>query len=73
MGRVLELFAKRGLVPSRWHSAAGGPEGRELDIDIQMRGMDHDLAAYVAACLRQIVGVEGVVTSRKVDGACPEQ
>ena len=24
MPRVLELFAKRGLVPQRWHSAAAG-------------------------------------------------
>ena len=65
MPRVLELFAKRGLVPSSWHSATSGPEERELTIDIQMQGMGLELADYVAACLRQIVHVEVVLTSRK--------
>ncbi len=65
MPRVLELFAKRGLVPSSWHSTVAGTENRELTIDIQMRGMEAALADYVAACLRQIVGVDVVLTSRK--------
>ena len=39
MPRVLELFAKRGLVPSSWHSATSGLDDSELTIDIQMRGM----------------------------------
>ena len=65
MPRVLELFSKRGLVPSSWHSATGGPDQRELTIDLQMRGMEAELADYVAACLRQIVGVEVVLTTRK--------
>ena len=65
MPRVLELFSKRGLVPSSWHSSTGGVDERELTIDLQMRGMDVELADYVAACLRQIVGVEVVLTSRK--------
>ena len=65
MPRVLELFAKRGLVPSSWHSTTSGPEERELTIDIQMQDMGFELADYVAACLRQIVHVEVVLTSRK--------
>ena len=65
MPRVLELFSKRGLVPSSWHSATGGPDQRELTIDLQMRGMEAELADYLAACLRQIVGVEVVLTTRK--------
>ena len=65
MPRVLELFSKRGLVPSSWHSSTGGLDDRELTIDLQMRGMEVELADYVAACLRQIVGVEVVLTSRK--------
>jgi len=40
MPRVLELFAKRGLVPSSWHSATGGPvvdgQQSELTIDIEI-------------------------------------
>jgi acetolactate synthase small subunit len=62
MPRVLELFAKRGLVPSSWHSSVAG---EELTIDIQMRGMEGELADYVAACLRQVTYVQVVLTSEK--------
>ena len=62
MPRVLELFAKRGLVPTRWHSNA---LGRELAIDIQITGVSRDLALYIAACLRQIAYVDAVLTSER--------
>jgi hypothetical protein len=69
MPRVLELFAKRGLVPSSWHSATGGPLENgvesELTIDIQMRGMAAETADFIAARLRQIPDVELVLTSQK--------
>ena len=39
MPRVLELFAKRGLVPSTWHSLRCGTDEGELAIEIQMRGL----------------------------------
>ena len=63
MPRVLELFAKRGLVPTSWTSRVGHEQ--DLMIDIQMQGMDGNLTDYVAACLRQIVGVEVVLVSEK--------
>ncbi len=65
MPRVLELFAKRGLVPSSWHSSTGGLDDDALTIDIQMRGMEVELADYIAACLRQIADVEVVLISQK--------
>lgn len=65
MPRVMELFAKRGLVPSSWHSSVGGAGGEELTIDVQVLGMAPDLAEYVAACLRQLAYVEVVLTSEK--------
>jgi hypothetical protein len=65
MPRVLELFAKRGLVPTAWHSAVYGTERPELTIDIQMRGLERDLMDYLAACLRQIAYVEVVLTTEK--------
>ena len=73
MSRVLELFAKRNLVPTRWHSdviVAAARDGglATLQIDIQMEGMEADLAAYVARCLRQIYGVDSVLTSTKTAG-----
>jgi acetolactate synthase small subunit len=65
MPRVLELFAKRGLVPSSWHSATSGLDDSELTIDIQMRGMPEDLANFIAARLRQMADIETVLTSQK--------
>jgi acetolactate synthase small subunit len=61
MPRVLELFAKRGLVPELWHSAVVRP-GARLTIDIEVAGLG-DTADYVANCLRQIAGVEVVLTA----------
>ncbi|MEK9726007.1 MAG: hypothetical protein VW405_21320 [Rhodospirillaceae bacterium] len=63
MPRVIQLFAKRGLVPSQWHSqvVAGG----ELQIDLQMDGMDAADAERYAQSMRQIVCVERVLTSFK--------
>jgi acetolactate synthase small subunit len=63
MPRVLELFAKRGLVPSLWHSKVA-PTG-ELTIDLQMEGMEPGLARQVAQSLRQVWGVSTVLTAEK--------
>ena len=64
MPRVLELFAKRGLVPTSWHSSvAFGAD--ELVIDIQMQGMVRHESDYVAACLRGIPAVSCVLTSER--------
>ena len=63
MPRVLELFAKRGLVPSLWHSKVA-PTG-ELTIDVQMDDMADPLARQIAANLRQIWGVATVLTAEK--------
>src|SRR5216117_2943447 len=60
MPRVIELFAKRGLVPQKWHSTAAGSA---LTIDVQIGGLGRDLGDYIARSMRQIVGVESVLTS----------
>ena len=65
MPRVLELFAKRGLVPQRWMSDRVGPRGEELSIDLQVGGLDQQTTDYIANCLRQIWGVQTVMTSEK--------
>jgi acetolactate synthase regulatory subunit len=65
MPRVLELFAKRGLVPSFWQSSTSGSDGTRLKIEIQMRGLLGETIDYMAACLRQITFVEVVVASQK--------
>ncbi len=66
MPRVLELFAKRGLLPRRWVSDVTGPGGvhgggHELAIDVQVAGLDPETQAYIARCLRQIWGVGTVL------------
>lgn len=65
MPRVLELFAKRNLVPTRWVSDVCGPDGRELSIDLQVEGLTPELTDYIARCLRQVWGVRTVLTSEK--------
>jgi len=63
MPRVLELFAKRGLVPTVWHSAIAGGDHGQLTIDIEMGGLGREVAGYIASCLRQIADVETVLTA----------
>ncbi len=65
MPRVVELFAKRGLVPHEWHSTASGTR---LSIDVQIGGLERDLGNYIARCMRQIVGVETVLTAETGGG-----
>ena len=72
MPRVLELFAKRGLVPRRWISDVTGPGashgGGELSIDVQVAGMAPETQAQIAQCLRQVWGVGTVLTSERGGG-----
>lgn len=60
MPRVIELFAKRGLVPGFWHSAVAD---LALSIEIRVAGLESDMVDYIARCLRQIVGVDTVLTA----------
>ncbi len=72
MPRVLDLFAKRGLVPTHWHSTV---KDAELAIDIRIQGMEQPLADYIGRCLRQIHLVDRVLvihdseTDRAADSA----
>lgn len=65
MPRVLELFAKRGMIPLRWHSDLGGRRRDELTIDLQVDGLDRAKAELIAHAIRQMVCVLGVLTSEK--------
>ena len=65
MPRVMEIFAKRGLVPTRWHSSICGDRGGELQIDIQMTDLEPGLAERLAASMRQLFCVRSVLTSVK--------
>src|SRR3546814_12275000 len=65
MPRVLELFAKRGMFPLRWHADHGGRRRDELTIDLQIDGLDRPKAELIAHALRHMVAVVGVLTSEK--------
>ena len=64
MPRVLELFAKRGMIPQRWHSDLGGRRS-ELTNDLQVGGLDRAKAELIAHAIRQMVTVTSVLTSEK--------
>lgn len=66
LSRVLEIFAKRSLVPSKLFSVATGAD--ELTVDLQVDGLDGDLGTVIANQLRSQVGISTVLTSEKAEG-----
>ena len=60
MPRILELFAKRGLVPQH---CLGTASETVLTIEVRIGGLGRELADYIARCIRQITGVEAVLTA----------
>jgi acetolactate synthase regulatory subunit len=64
--RLLEVFAKRGMVPAKLISVATGSD--ELTIDLQVDGIDQALGDLIAGQLRSQVGIETVLTSMKSEG-----
>lgn len=75
LARVFEQFAKRGLLPTRWHSDV--VEADLMQVDIQMADLPADVGKSIARCLGGIVGVNHVLTASKMrsvsgsDGAGP--
>lgn len=65
MPRVLEFFAKRGLVPARFHGDVIDDGTAGLVIDVHVDGLPTDTADHIAACLRELVYVERVLTAVK--------
>jgi hypothetical protein len=58
--RVTQQLARRSLLPLRWHSTAAG---EHLLLDIQIAGLDEDAGERLAESLRQVVGIEEVLTA----------
>jgi len=65
MPRVLETFAKLGLIPTRWHSDLGGRRRDELTIDLQVQGLTGAQRDHAAAVMRSMVSVTSVLVSEK--------
>ncbi|WP_245957127.1 hypothetical protein [Aestuariispira insulae] len=66
--RVLEPFAKRGLVPAQVHVTRDRDDNGLLQIDLQMADMDLDTATTIGRSLNQIFGIQSVLVSEKVTG-----
>lgn len=65
MPRVLELFAKRGLVPTRFHGDVVGEGSDGLVIDLHVADLDDAVAEHVAASLRGLINVDRVLVATK--------
>jgi acetolactate synthase regulatory subunit len=64
--RLLEVFAKRGMVPAKLFSVATAAD--ELTVDLQVNGIDQAQGDLIANQLRSQVGIETVLTSVKSEG-----
>lgn len=67
MPRLANVFAKRGLTPSSWHGVL--VDGETVHVDIQLAGATQDLTDHLAQELRQMVLVDTVLTSQKLEAA----
>ncbi len=65
LARVINVFAKRGLIPSQVYSTLVGPRSEDLHIDLQVAAIDAHLRETIAESLRQIACVQIVLTSEK--------
>lgn len=65
MPRIMELWAKRGLMPERWHGVRDGVDGRDVYIDIETSELEPALAMQVAEAMRCVFGVTQVLVSEK--------
>jgi len=63
--RVLDLIAKRGLVPAECHAftrRAAAPDGPvRLTVELRVQGLERRTGAHLAACLRGLWPVTSVL------------
>lgn len=62
--RILQSFAKLGVVPRRCHAALEGAHEQRLVVDVQVEGLEEVMAEHIADLLRSSVCVDSVLTSR---------
>lgn len=70
LARVLEVFALREVMPTRFHSVvdpvpASGPAPYRLSVDIQVAGLAPDAAEAITRKLAAVVGVRSVLTAER--------
>ncbi len=70
MSRVLELFAKRNLVPDYFSGALVQSQDPVLEMTVELAGLDEQLTGYLGRCMEQITYVLAVqVCDRRQCGA----
>lgn len=62
--RILQSFAKLGVVPRRCHAALEGAAEQRLVVDVQVQGLEEVMAEHIADQLRASVCVDSVLTAR---------
>lgn len=61
LARVVQQLARRNLLPIRWHSTESG---EHLLMDLQIAGLPQGEGEMLAELLRQVIGIEEVLTAR---------
>ena len=61
LARVIQQLARRSLLPSRMHCTE---TGEQLLLDLQIQDVGEREGVILAESLRQVVGIEEVLTSR---------
>jgi len=74
LARVLEVFALRTLMPTRFHSVIDGAADPgavrpKLSVDIQVADLDAAAAEAIARKLNAVVGVRSVLMAERSLGA----
>lgn len=59
--RLVEPFAKLGLVPSRLHLSTEDGAGQEISADLRVCRVDAMTAHLIGKALRRVVGVRQVI------------
>ncbi len=67
--RVVEVFAKRGLVPARIHASRAQSGREDLIVDIHLDNTDTEQARLIAQELRRQFCVEAVLVAEKSNDA----
>ena len=60
MSRVLELFAKRNLIPDHFAGSLVGGDEPYLEMTVEISGLDAQLVGYLGRCMEQITYVLSV-------------
>lgn len=59
--RLVEPFAKLGLVPARIHLSSEDHGGRKMAADLRIAGISQRVAHLIDKALRRVVGVRKVI------------